>query len=197
MIGIVDYGAGNLCSVKKAFDYLDSSSRVVQSSSQLRGVDRLVLPGVGAFQSAVQRLNDEGLFEHIVEWIRADSPFLGICLGLQLLFELSEEAEGVKGMGIFRGTAKRFREKKVPQIGWNQVRCTNGTSLRGLQDGAWFYFLHGYYIDGCEPDIVAGTTEYGAVYPSVITRGNLLAVQFHPEKSGKTGMKFLMNWMTR
>jgi glutamine amidotransferase len=197
MIGIIDYGAGNLHSVKKAFDFLDVSSRIIRDGEDVKGIDGLVLPGVGAFHAAVERLKEGGMFDRIVEWIRDEKPFLGICLGLQLLFESSEEAKGIEGMALFRGTAKHFREEKVPQIGWNQVICSDPMRIKGLESGTWFYFLHGYYIDECEPDIVAGTTEYGIAYPSIIKHDRVMAVQFHPEKSGMAGILLLKNWMAQ
>ncbi len=195
MIGIVDYGAGNLLSVKKALEYLGTQYKVVESKKDFRGIDGLILPGVGAFRSAILRLVFSGMYEHIDDWIRADRPFLGICLGMQLLFETSEEAEDTRGFGIFRGNVVEFERYKVPQIGWNNVSIKrNSPLMEGIDDSSFFYFLHGYYVR-TEESIVIGTTEYGVSYPSVIGKGKIYAVQFHPEKSGKIGLNLLKNWV--
>lgn len=195
MIGVVDYGAGNLLSVKKALRYLGEDSQVISSKKQFKEIEKLILPGVGAFKSSIDRLKLSGMYSSIEDWLLSERPFLGICLGMQLLFEGSEEAEGTEGFGIFTGSVVRFTERKVPQMGWNQVKIQKSSPLTsGIEDNSFFYFLHGYYPQ-TEEDIVVGATEYGLLYPSIIGRGNTYAVQFHPEKSGKTGLTLLKNWV--
>jgi len=197
MIGIVDYGAGNLLSVKKALEYLEMECTIVRSKKDFRGVDKLILPGVGAFHSAIQQLLFSGMYESIHNWICSDKSFLGICLGMQLLFENSEEAGGTKGFSVFNGDVVRFKKYKVPQMGWNQVTIRQRSPLfKEIEDNSFFYFLHGYYLHTKE-DIVLGITDYGVVYPSVIGKGNTYAVQFHPEKSGEVGLELLKNWVIR
>lgn len=196
MIAIVDYGAGNLRSVQKAFEYLQVESQVVSSRAELRGADGLVLPGVGAFGTAAKRLRGSGLFDTVQEWLRSGDPFLGICLGMQLLFEGSSESPGVEGLGVFKGTCLPFKEGKVPQIGWNQIQIQEGSRLlEGVDDGSFFYFLHGYYVETGDTGMVTALTQYGVTYPSVVERGNVMAVQFHPEKSGELGLRLLQNWV--
>ncbi len=196
MIAIIDYGAGNLKSVKKAFDYLNVKSQVVSNSEQLADAERVVLPGVGAFGAAVDKLQETGFYDSIQDWLKANRPFLGICLGMQLLFETSLESPNVKGLSVFEGKNLRFSSGKVPHIGWNQVQIKRPSRLfDGIPDGSFFYFLHGYYIASANEDLVTATTEYGINYPSVIEDGNICAVQFHPEKSGDIGLKLLNNWV--
>jgi glutamine amidotransferase len=196
MIAIIDYGAGNLRSVQKAFDHLGFHSQVVRSRAELKGAERVVLPGVGAFGRAMEKLKGSGLFDSVEEWLRSGAPFLGICLGMQLLFEGSSESPGVEGFGVFDGTCLPFEEGKVPQIGWNQINLLGGSRLlHGIDDGSFFYFLHGYYVDPRETETVTATTQYGVRYASVIERENVAAVQFHPEKSGELGLRLLKNWV--
>jgi glutamine amidotransferase len=196
VIAIVDYGAGNLRSVQKAFDHLGVASQVIRSRRELDSAERLVLPGVGAFGTAMEKLKTSGLLEGVEEWLRSGAPFLGICLGMQMLFEGSAESEGVAGLGFLKGSCLPFREGKVPQIGWNQLTVQKGSRLlQGIDDGSFFYFLHGYYVDPQETEVVTATTEYGVRYPSVIERDNVAAVQFHPEKSGELGLRLLENWV--
>ena len=156
----------------------------------------MILPGVGAFGAAIEELQSKGIYEVVRDWLLADKPFLGICLGMQILFERSEESEGVEGFGLFEGDVLRFKEHKVPQIGWNQVWITRKSRImEGIEDGSFFYFLHGYFVAPRNEDIVVGITEYGVSYPSVIEMNNVCAVQFHPEKSGVVGLKLLENWV--
>jgi glutamine amidotransferase len=196
VIAIVDYGAGNLRSVQKAFDHLGVARQVVRSRKELESAERLVLPGVGAFGTAMEKLKTSGLLEGVEEWLGSGAPFLGICLGMQMLLEDSAESEGVAGLGFLKGSCLPFREGKVPQIGWNQLTVQKGSRLlQGIDDGSFFYFLHGYYVDPQETEVVTATTEYGVRYPSVIERDNVAAVQFHPEKSGELGLRLLENWV--
>ena len=196
MIAIIDYGAGNLKSVKKAFDYLKVKSKVVSAPEEVADAEKIVLPGVGAFGAAVQKLYETDFFSFLQQWIAEDRPFLGICLGLQLLMEKSSESAGVSGLGVFKGKCRRFEQDKVPQIGWNQVNIQKVSRLiQDIDDQSFFYFLHGYFIQPVDENIVTATTSYGVTYPSIVERGNVFAVQFHPEKSGDIGLKLLKNWV--
>ncbi|MFH1227797.1 MAG: imidazole glycerol phosphate synthase subunit HisH [Planctomycetota bacterium] len=196
MIGIIDYGAGNLLSVKKALEHLGVDCKIIDTKSKFQEVDKVILPGVGAFQSAIRKLKSTGIYGITKDWLLADKPFLGICLGMQLLFEGSEESKGVKGFGVFKGKVVRFKCGKVPQIGWNRVRIQRKSKIMsGIKDKSFFYFLHGYFAKPADGDIITGTTEYRAVYPSVVEKGNIYGVQFHPEKSSAVGLKLLKNWV--
>jgi len=198
MIGIVDYGAGNILSVKKALEYLGIDCKIIESETDFKEVEKIILPGVGAFQSAIQKLKFTGIHGIIKNWLLSNKPFLGICLGMQLLFEESEESKDAEGFGIFKGKVIRFSNKKVPQIGWNQVATTQASKImKGIKRSSFFYFLHGYFVQPQDDDIVVGITEYGVVYPSVIEKGNIYAVQFHPEKSGEVGLKLIKNWIKK
>ncbi len=193
-VGIIDYGAGNLLSVEKALDFLGVETSRIRSATDFEKVDAVVLPGVGAFGSAIKSL--ENMRDEIIRWINSGKPYLGICLGLQLLFEESEESPGVPGLSILKGRVVRFKGGKVPQIGWNQVRILRRVEeFKGIPDGEFFYFLHSFYVVPEDEEIVISRTEYYVEYVSGIKRGNLTAVQFHPEKSGKAGLKFLKNWI--
>jgi glutamine amidotransferase len=198
MIGIIDYGAGNLRSVKKALDFLQVKSRIVHSAADFAGLEKLILPGVGAFQAAADKLREYGMYQPIREWIAADRPFLGICVGMQVLFESGEESPGAAGLGVFAGEVPRFQHHKVPQIGWNNIRIKKPSPLlSGIPDGTFFYFLHGYYCRPANPEIVVAETEYGITYPAIVQRGNTFAVQFHPEKSAEMGLRLLQNWVEK
>jgi len=196
MIGIIDYGAGNLRSVKKALDYLGAPNKIIRHPEKFDKIQKLLLPGVGAFGAAVQQLMQQNLFDPLREWLLSDKPFLGICLGMQVLFESSEEAPGVQGLGVFPGTVLRFQHHKVPQIGWNQILFDHPTPLlSGILTETFFYFLHGYYVAPQEAEIIVAQTEYSVRYPSVIQNGNVMGVQFHPEKSARMGLTLLQNWV--
>lgn len=198
MIGIIDYGAGNLRSVKKALDYLEVENTIIRSQSDFRAIERIILPGVGAFGAAVDTLKAQELYQPVLEWLADDKPFLGICLGMQLLFEESQESKGVKGFGVFKGNVPQFTQGKVPQIGWNQVKKVKDSPLlEGIADNAFFYFLHGYYVSAEEPETVVAETEYGITYTSIVNKRQIYGVQFHPEKSSHVGMQLLKNWVTR
>ena len=198
MIGIIDYGAGNLRSVRKAFDFLQVPNSLIRTAAEWRGMERLVLPGVGAFGAAVGQLRERGLFSPLREWLADDRPFLGICLGMQLLLEGSEESPDAKGFGTFPGRCRRFEHGKVPQIGWNELWPALPLPLfSGIADGTFFYFIHGFYVPPLSGPGVAAETDYHIRYPSVLARGNLTGVQFHPEKSGEAGLRLLRNWIER
>lgn len=198
MIGIIDYGAGNLRSVKKALDYLEVENTIIRSQADFTAIERVILPGVGAFGAAVDTLKAQELYQPVLAWLADDKPFLGICLGMQLLFEESRESKGVKGFGVFKGNVPQFTQGKVPQIGWNQVKkIKDSPLLEGIADNAFFYFLHGYYVSGEEPETVVAETEYGITYTSIVNKRQIYGVQFHPEKSSHVGMQLLKNWVTR
>jgi len=206
MIVIVDYGMGNLRSVHKGFEKVGFSTVVTQDPRSIRKASGLVLPGVGAFKKAMENLTELGLVEPIKEFIISERPFLGICLGLQLLFSESEEFGVHSGLGIFAGRVVRFpfsnpgspptRDSfKVPHMGWNSVQIRKQVpALEGIEDGAYFYFVHSYYPVPKERHIVATTTDYGGEFVSSVSRGNLFACQFHPEKSQTVGLKILHNF---
>ena len=199
MIGIIDYGMGNLGSVSNACAYLEMPARIVEQPKQLAGCKAMILPGVGAFGDCMQHLTDHGFVEPIREWIASGRPFLGICLGLQSLYEGSEEAPGVAGLGVLRGTVRKFNiapELKVPQIGWNSVkqRIPDCPLYSGIPDEAFFYFVHSYYVDGAENSSPSLEREAQFTYTSVVWRYNVMAAQFHPEKSQKAGLRLLQNF---
>ena len=198
MIGIVDYGAGNLHSVHKAFAFLEKESKILSQPSELEGIERLVLPGVGSFGHAVTELEKREWYVPLREWLTADRPFLGICLGLQLLFESSEESPGQAGLSILSGNCRKFIVNKVPQIGWNDVHIKRGSPLfNGIESGDFFYFVHSYHVVPEGEGVVYAETSYGCDYPSVAGSGRIFGVQFHPEKSGDKGLKLLKNWVER
>ena len=198
MIAIIDYGAGNLQSVKKAFDYLGVETTVTADPQALNSAAAAVLPGVGAFGDAMAALHSLQLEEPIRRFIEQDKPFLGICLGLQLLFEGSEESPGVPGLGILKGTIRRIPDGpglKIPHIGWNSLRLLQKDGLfAGLEEEPYVYFVHSYYLRAEDRSVVSAQTEYGVAIDAAVRRGSLNAVQFHPEKSGKTGLAMLKNF---
>lgn len=196
MIAIIDYGMGNLRSVEKAFEKLGFEVAISSDSDFIGSADGVILPGVGAFADCMANLTSAGLDKIVIESIRADKPFLGICLGLQLLFEESEEDGLHEGLGIYKGRVKRLPEgQKIPHMGWNQLRYTNKAPIfNGVPEGSNFYFVHSYFVDPTDKDIIATTTSYGLDFTSSIWLKNAFAVQFHPEKSGDVGLKVLDNF---
>jgi glutamine amidotransferase len=206
MIAIVDYGMGNLRSVHKGFERVGFPAVVTQDPRVIRKASGLVVPGVGAFKKAMENLTELGLVESLREFIASERPFLGICLGLQLLFSESEEFGVQSGLGIFAGRVVRFpfsnpgsfpsRDSlKVPHMGWNAVQIRKRVpALEGIENGAYFYFVHSYYPVPEDPHIVSTTTDYGGEFASSVSRGNLFASQFHPEKSQTVGLKILHNF---
>jgi len=200
MIGIIDYGSGNLRSVYNAFRYLGEDAKICVSSDELKNVDKIILPGVGSSKDAMEGLSQRGFIDVLKKDIAEGKPFLGICLGLQLLFEKSEESGGTEGLDLIRGEVKLFPNDtglKVPQIGWNtvEVRKKECPIFKGIDSGTYFYFVHSYYCDSEEADYVAGVTEYSRRYTSAIWKDNVFAVQFHPERSQKSGLKILKNFI--
>jgi imidazole glycerol phosphate synthase glutamine amidotransferase subunit len=204
LVGIVDYGAGNLGSVLNALKRLSIPARFARGPEELvpgtSPFEKIIFPGDGHFASAMASLEKSGTASALREWIRADKPFLGICIGLQLLFDSSEEAPArdgaeVRGLGIIPGPVRRFPGRKVPQIGWNQTWARPGSRLfRGVNDGVFFYYIHSYYVDPRDPAVSAAEAEYYLRYCSAVEQGALAAIQFHPEKSGGAGLRLLENW---
>lgn len=200
MVAIIDYGAGNLQSVKKALDYLGEPNLITAKSSEIEAADALILPGVGSFGDAMQSLTDSGLLETVRAAALSDTPFLGICLGLQLLFPESEESKGVKGLGVLPGKIIKFPGDmglKIPQIGWNSINIREGCKLyAGVPQNAYVYFVHSYYLQAADPEVVAATAEYGVTFHASVAdeAHRLYATQFHPEKSGAVGLRILRNF---
>ena len=199
MIAIIDYDAGNLMSVKKALEHLGQETVLTRDPGLLRASDRIVLPGVGAFGDCMKKLAKYGLTEPIRELAVSGKPFLGICLGLQLLFEESEESPGVGGLAVLPGKVKRLPEgggRKIPHMGWNSLSVrADSRLLEGVPDGAFVYFVHSYYLEAADPGDVCATADYGATIHAGVERGNLFAAQFHPEKSSGVGMRILKNFV--
>ncbi len=196
MIAIIDYGMGNLRSVQKAFEKIGATARIVPFPRDLANARGIVLPGVGAFGQAMENLRAIGWIEPLRDACARGVPFIGICLGMQLLFESSEEMGRHEGLGILRGEVKRFNgELKVPQMGWNQIHIQQSSPLlRDVIDGSYAFFVHSYYCVPRDPEIVLATTEYGTEFVSVVGRGNIFGAQFHPEKSQSVGLKMLENF---
>jgi glutamine amidotransferase len=195
-VAIIDYEVGNLRSVEKAFAANGCAAVVSSDEKILRQAERLVLPGVGAFGACMNKLIARGFDELVRERFAAGTPLLGVCVGMQMLFEESEEFGASRGLGFFRGRVRRFSaDQVVPQVGWNQVRQRNANPLfEGINDSAFFYFVHSYYCEPAEPEVIAGETDYGGRYASVVGRDNLFGVQFHPEKSQRDGLRMLANF---
>lgn len=199
MIGIIDYDAGNIKSVEKAVNALGQETVVSRDPQVLLQADKVILPGVGAFGDAMGRLRQYGLEEVIREIAGRGTPFLGICLGLQLLFDSSEESPGVKGLGLLPGKILRIPEKeglKIPHMGWNSLSIRPGARLfRGIPENSYVYFVHSYYLKAEDESIVAASAEYGVHIHASVEKGNLFACQFHPEKSSSTGLAILKNFI--
>ena len=195
MIAVIDYGAGNLRSIVNGLRRVGAETRIVDDPMGLHDADAIVLPGVGSFGDAMARL--AGFKYAIVDAVDSGRPFLGLCLGIQVLLEGSEESPGVAGLGILEGECKRFRGKlKVPHMGWNTIEKDREVPLlEGIADGDYFYFVHSYYPVPKDKDVVVAKTEYGIKFPSVVGRGSVYATQFHPEKSGEKGLKILANFV--
>jgi len=200
MIGIIDYGMGNIHSVQKALEVSGAKTIVTSTPSEIEGCDKVVLPGVGAFDDAMQELKKMNFISLILKYVESKRPFLGICLGMQLLFESSEEAPGTQGLGILRGAVRRFQQKgnlKVPHMGWNQLRISKGGCplLNGISDNSFVYFCHSYYPQNRDSEVTAAVTDYGASFTSAVWKENVFGVQFHPEKSQSVGLQMLRNFV--
>ena len=200
MIAIIDYDAGNLRSVEKALQALGEETVITRDREEILAADRVILPGVGAFGDAMEKLHQYGLVEIIRQVVQNGTPFLGICLGLQLLFEESEESQGVPGLGILKGKIRRIPNTpglKIPHMGWNSLILRPGTRLfSGLGEDPYVYFVHSYYLEAADPEIVAASADYGVVIHAAVESGNVFACQFHPEKSSDTGLQILKNFIS-
>lgn len=201
MVAIIDYGAGNLSSVKKALDYLGAESIITDDKSKITSASHIILPGVGSFGDAMESMRDRDLVDTVKEVAVSGKPFLGICLGLQLLFEGSEESPGIEGLGLLKGKITQIPKNnglKVPHIGWNSVTVRKGDGIfKDIEQNSFFYFVHSFYLTESEGDIAAATTQYGVEIECAVEQGNLFATQFHPEKSGKAGLKLLKSFLER
>lgn len=202
MIAVIDYRAGNLTSVRLAFESLGIDAVITDDPDRIKEAERVVFPGVGAAGAAMASLRELELVDAIIDVVRRGTPFLGICLGTQIIFERSEEDGGTAGIGLIKGAVKLFkpadRRHKVPQMGWNRVAQARRHALfDGIPDGSEFYFVHSYYPAPFEPARVLGTTDYaGMTFASVVEDRNLVATQFHPEKSGRIGLRLLRNFVS-
>ena len=198
MIGIIDYDAGNIRSVEKALSYLGEKTVVSRNPETLKNADKVILPGVGSFGQAMENLHRYELVPVIQDMIKEGKPFLGICLGLQLLLESSEESPGVEGLGILKGKILKIPSSpglKIPHMGWNSLQLqNNGRLFRNIPQDTYVYFVHSYYLQAQEPEIVKAVTGYGTEIHASVEKDNVFACQFHPEKSGKYGLEILKNF---
>lgn len=208
MISIIDYDAGNIKSVEKAIQFLGEDVRITRDKNEILEADRVIMPGVGAFGLAMEKLRSYGLEDVIHQYVSTGKPFLGICLGLQLLFDESEESPGVKGLGLIKGKITKIpaeykadngniMTQKVPQIGWNSIEINPSSRLfNGITDGSYVYFVHSYYLTADNPEEVAAKTYYGTEIHAAVEKDNIFATQFHPEKSSDVGLKILKNFIS-
>ncbi len=201
MTAIIDYDAGNIKSVEKALRFLGEDAYITRDPEEILKADRVILPGVGAFGDAMEKLRRYELDKTIYEVVRRNTPFLGICLGLQLLFESSEECEGVKGLGILPGRIVRIPSApglKIPHIGWNALSFPSpGKLFRGMPEQTYVYFVHSFYLQAQEEACVTATTEYGVTIHAAVEKDNIFACQFHPEKSSEAGLRILRNFLSQ
>ena len=199
MIAIIDYDAGNIKSVQKAISFLGEETVVSRDRDEILSADKVILPGVGSFGDAMEKLKKYNLVNTIYDVVDKKVPFLGICLGLQLLFERSDESEGVSGLGVLEGDILRIPDEpgiKIPHIGWNSLRFMNdGRLFKDITDDEYVYFVHSYYLKAKEPEIVKAVTEYSTILDVSVEKDNVFACQFHPEKSGDVGLKILKNFI--
>ncbi len=197
MIAIIDYGVGNLFSLASSFAYIGKEAKLTSDIEEIRAADRIILPGVGAFEDAARKLSESGLAEIVIEEARAGKPLLGICLGMQMLFEKSYEYGEHKGLGLIKGAVRPMKgvvpeELKIPQIGWNSLsfKGEKNELFKYIKEGDFVYFVHSYYGADCSESVIA-TTEYGAEITAAVASGNVYGTQFHPEKSGEVGLSIL------
>ena len=199
MTAIIDYDAGNIKSVEKALLFLGENAVITRDREELLSADRVILPGVGSFGDAMEKLHSYELTEVIHEIVHKGTPFLGICLGLQLLFERSDECDGVQGLGLLPGEILRIPDApglKIPHIGWNSLKFPNkGRLFEGIQEDAYVYFVHSFYLKAADEGIVTATTEYGTLIHASVETDNIFACQFHPEKSSEVGLRILKNFI--
>ena len=195
-VAIIDYGVGNLRSVEKAFAATDCEAIVSSNEKDLRAAEKLVLPGVGAFAACMRALSERGFDRLVRERVREGTPLLGVCVGMQMLFEESEEFDATEGLGLLRGKVRRFNnELVVPHVGWNRIQQRQSHALFDeVANGSFFYFVHSYYCEPLDKSVVTGETEYGLRYASVVAKDNICGVQFHPEKSQDAGLRLLRNF---
>lgn len=198
MIAIIDYGVGNLRSVEKALQFIGLNAVTTSDIGTVRRADAVVLPGVGAYSDAMCSLEKHGMVDAVKETVTQNKPFLGICLGMQLLFDYSEEGgENVKGLGLFSGAIKGLPQNiglKVPHMGWNSLKVNSSPLFTGLPENPFVYFVHSFYLEAKDRTLVAATCDYGVSIDAAIGCGRVFATQFHPEKSGETGLMILKNW---
>ena len=196
MIAIIDYGAGNLHSVKNALDFLGADSVITGNTEEILNADKVILPGVGAFGEAMSALTSSGLDAVVKQIVQNGTPLLGICLGLQLMFEESEESPGVKGLGLFKGKCVKIPEHglKIPHMGWNSIELAKNSKIL-KEDNIYVYFVHSYYLNTPDEEIVSAYTQYGEKLGIAVERDNVFATQVHPEKSGDAGMTILRNFI--
>ncbi len=199
MIAIIDYDAGNIKSVEKAMLLLGQEVKITRDKDEILNADKVILPGVGAFGDAMGKLHQYGLVEVIEEVVAKGTPFIGICLGLQLLFESSDETPGVEGLGILKGKILRIPDcegLKIPHMGWNSLKFpVEGRLFKGLPEDSYVYFVHSYYLEAEDESIVTATTEYSTLIHASVEQGNVFACQFHPEKSSDVGIQILKNFV--
>lgn len=198
VLGVIDYGSGNLRSVCKALEAAGATPRLISSASEMPSLDAIVVPGVGAFAHCAENLRAAGLWEPVRDWASSGKPYLGICLGYQLLFESSEESPGVEGLGVLPGRVVRFMagDLKVPHMGWNTLGETRGPLYKGFPAEVSMYFVHSYYPVPADEEILSARCEYGISFAAGVSRGALHAVQFHPEKSQAAGLALLRNFLS-
>lgn len=200
MIAIIDYGSGNIQSVYKALKFIGADCKVTSDKDEILNADGAILPGVGSFGDAMDTMTKRGIKDTIIEYTKSGKPFLGICLGLQLLFPESEETPGVKGLDIFKGTITKIpnqnRTLKIPHMGWNNISIKQKNGIfKDIEGEPYVYFVHSFYLKAQDKDIVAATTQYGVEIDAAVQKGNIIATQFHPEKSGEVGLKMLKNFV--
>lgn len=195
MIAIVDYGLGNLKSVQNALKFLGAENRIISNPPELKNADAIILPGVGAFGDAINGLKK--FWNPLIKALNSGMPFLGICLGLQVLFEESEESPSIKGLAYLKGNVSKLRTNlKLPQIGWNQVKIEKNSRLfKNIPDNSYFYFANSYVAEPLEKKLIVATCNYGVEFPAIICKENIFATQFHPEKSGEVGLQILRNFL--